>query len=86
MCFLNSGRLRRIASCARRAGLQPALEHAAPANPDPAAASLRAAKRLQRALRKGKKSPIETMYRHFWHRKGDVFHLLLNLALVLDNR
>jgi uncharacterized protein YdaU (DUF1376 family) len=41
---------------------------------------------LQRALRKRKKSPIEFVYRHFWHRKGDVFHLLLNLALVLDNR
>jgi hypothetical protein len=24
--------------------------------------------------------------RHFWHRKGDVFHLLLNMALVLDDR
>ena len=24
--------------------------------------------------------------RHFWHRKGDVFHLLLNIALVLDDR
>jgi hypothetical protein len=24
--------------------------------------------------------------RHFWHRKGDVFHLLLGIALALDNR
>jgi hypothetical protein len=24
--------------------------------------------------------------RHFWQRKGDVFHLLLNMAIVLDDR
>jgi hypothetical protein len=28
---------------------------------------------------------IETMYRHFWRRKGDVFHLLLSLAIALDD-
>ena len=33
-----------------------------------------------------RQSPIERMYRHFWQRKGDVFHLLLNMALVLDDR
>ncbi|KAI7839011.1 hypothetical protein COHA_007250 [Chlorella ohadii] len=32
------------------------------------------------------KSPIEKLYRSFWHRKGDVFHLLLGMALALDNR
>lgn len=36
--------------------------------------------------RKQTMSPIEAMYRHFWRHKGDVFHLLLNLALVLDDR
>ncbi|PSC76125.1 kinase-like superfamily [Micractinium conductrix] len=39
-----------------------------------------------RQYRRKTKSPIETLYRHFWHRKGDVFHLLLNLALALDAR
>lgn len=29
---------------------------------------------------------VERMYRSFWNRKGDVFHLLLNMAIVLDNR
>ena len=29
---------------------------------------------------------IERMYRQFWRRKGDVFHLLLGLALTLDDR
>lgn len=29
---------------------------------------------------------IEKLYRKFWRRKGDVFHLLLNLSTVLDNR
>lgn len=24
--------------------------------------------------------------RHWWHRKGDVFHLLMTVALVLDDR
>jgi hypothetical protein len=28
---------------------------------------------------------IEIMYRHFWRRKGDVFHLLLSLAVALDD-
>lgn len=32
------------------------------------------------------RGPVERMYRHFWERKGDVFHLLLALALALDNR
>ncbi|EFN56123.1 expressed protein [Chlorella variabilis] len=36
--------------------------------------------------KKKRKSPIETMYRHFWHRKGDAFHLLLGIALALDDR
>lgn len=36
--------------------------------------------------RRKKRSPIETIYRHFWHRKGDAFHLLLGLALALDDR
>jgi hypothetical protein len=31
-------------------------------------------------------SPIEKMYRQFWRRKGDVFHLLLGMAVVLDDR
>ncbi|KAI7840831.1 hypothetical protein COHA_005477 [Chlorella ohadii] len=38
------------------------------------------------AKKKRKRSPIEAMYRHWWHRKGDVFHLLLTMALVLDDR
>lgn len=29
---------------------------------------------------------IEKMYRNFWERKGDVFHLLLSLAVTLDDR
>ena len=29
---------------------------------------------------------IEKMYRSFWSRKGDVFHLLLSLAITLDDR
>ncbi|KAL4448591.1 hypothetical protein ABPG75_005810 [Micractinium tetrahymenae] len=33
-----------------------------------------------------KQSPIEKMYRRFWQHKGDVFHLLVNMALVLDDR
>ncbi|KAL4423056.1 hypothetical protein ABPG77_005861 [Micractinium sp. CCAP 211/92] len=33
-----------------------------------------------------KQSPIEKMYRRFWQGKGDVFHLLVNMALVLDDR
>lgn len=40
----------------------------------------------KKGRRKKKKSPIETIYRHFWHRKGDVFHLLLGIALALDDR
>ena len=32
------------------------------------------------------RGPVERMYRHFWERKGDVFHLLLALALALDDR
>lgn len=40
----------------------------------------------RRQKRRSKKSPIETMYRHWWHRKADVFHLLLTMALVLDSR
>ena len=32
------------------------------------------------------RGPVERMYRHFWDRKGDVFHLVLALALVLDDR
>lgn len=32
------------------------------------------------------RGPIERMYRHFWERKGDVFHLLLALAVALDDR
>lgn len=31
-------------------------------------------------------NPIEKMYRQFWRRKGDVFHLLLGMAVVLDDR
>lgn len=33
-----------------------------------------------------KQSPIERMYRRFWQHKGDVFHLLLGMAIVLDDR
>lgn len=33
-----------------------------------------------------KMGPVEVMYRHFWKRKGDVFHLLLGLAIALDDR
>ncbi|KAL4458764.1 hypothetical protein ABPG75_013629 [Micractinium tetrahymenae] len=40
----------------------------------------------RRQKRRQKKSPIETMYRHWWHRKADVFHLLLTMALALDSR
>lgn len=29
---------------------------------------------------------VEKMYRSFWSRKGDVFHLLLSLAITLDDR
>jgi hypothetical protein len=29
---------------------------------------------------------IEKAYRHFWRRKGDIFHLLLNPAFALDDR
>lgn len=32
------------------------------------------------------KGVIEKMYRNFWERKGDVFHLLLSLAVTLDDR
>lgn len=32
------------------------------------------------------KGPIEKMYRRFWERKGDVFHILLSLAVTLDDR
>lgn len=32
------------------------------------------------------KGAIEKMYRKFWERKGDVFHLLLSLAVTLDDR
>jgi len=32
------------------------------------------------------RGPIEKMYRHFWERKGDVFHLILALAVALDDR
>lgn len=32
------------------------------------------------------KGPVERMYRKFWERKGDVYHLLLSLALALDDR
>ena len=32
------------------------------------------------------RGPIEKMYRKFWERKGDVFHLLLGLAVLLDDR
>jgi hypothetical protein len=38
------------------------------------------------ARKKRKRSPIEAMYRRWWHRKGDIFHLLLTIALVLDDR
>lgn len=31
-------------------------------------------------------SPIERMYRNFWRRKGDVFHILLSVGMALDNR
>lgn len=29
---------------------------------------------------------IERLYRKFWRRKGDVYHILLNLCILLDNR
>jgi hypothetical protein len=32
------------------------------------------------------RGPIERMYRHFWQRKGDIFHFLLALAVALDDR
>lgn len=32
------------------------------------------------------KGVVEKMYRNFWGRKGDVFHLLLSLAVTLDDR
>lgn len=32
------------------------------------------------------RGPIEKMYRKFWERKGDVFHVLLGLAVLLDDR
>jgi len=32
------------------------------------------------------RGPVERMYRHFWSRKGDVFHLMLALAVALDDR
>ncbi|EFN56122.1 hypothetical protein CHLNCDRAFT_144739 [Chlorella variabilis] len=54
--------------------------YAATSPPPEALASARHMQSLQRK----KKSPIETM--HFWHRKGDVFHLLLGIALALDDR
>ncbi|KAL6777875.1 hypothetical protein ACKKBG_A16025 [Auxenochlorella protothecoides x Auxenochlorella symbiontica] len=31
-------------------------------------------------------SPVESMYRNFWRRKGDVFHILLSVGMALDNR
>ena len=31
-------------------------------------------------------SPVEVLYRRFWSRKGDVFHLLMSLGLILDDR
>ncbi|KDD71322.1 hypothetical protein H632_c5299p0, partial [Helicosporidium sp. ATCC 50920] len=30
--------------------------------------------------------PVERMYRNFWRRKGDVFHILLSLCMTLDGR
>jgi hypothetical protein len=47
-----------------------------------------ARKQSQTALQAAtaQRGPIERMYRHFWSRKGDVFHLLLALAVVLDDR
>ncbi|GAB4817323.1 hypothetical protein N2152v2_004369 [Parachlorella kessleri] len=30
--------------------------------------------------------PVEVLYRRFWSRKGDVFHLLMSLGLILDDR
>ncbi|PRW44896.1 kinase-like superfamily [Chlorella sorokiniana] len=33
-----------------------------------------------------KQSPIERVYRRFWQHKGDVFHLMLGMAIVLDDR
>jgi hypothetical protein len=34
----------------------------------------------------GAKGPVEKMYRLFWARKGDVFHLLLALGTILTER
>jgi hypothetical protein len=51
---------------------------------------------LEAAAEKEKEAPlapstptsniIEILYRHYWRRKGDVFHLLLSLAIALDDR
>lgn len=38
------------------------------------------------SIASGNQGAIERMYRRFWSRKGDVFHLLLALALALDDR
>ena len=34
----------------------------------------------------GAKGPVEKMYRMFWARKGDLFHLLLALGTILNER
>jgi len=39
-----------------------------------------------RVMLNGAKGPVEKMYRRFWARKGDVFHLLLALGTILNER
>lgn len=51
-----------------------------------AAAQEAAATKPPKAPPQPRMGPIEKMYRQFWRRKGDVFHLLLGLALALDDR
>jgi hypothetical protein len=43
-------------------------------------------RRAASVFRWHREGPVERAYRHFWSRKGDVFHLLLALALALDDR
>lgn len=43
-------------------------------------------KKSTMSVASGNPGAIERMYRNFWSRKGDVFHLLLALALALDDR
>ena len=55
---------------------------AAPSS-DPGSPSLDNAMSNTRSVQAG---VVEKMYRSFWSRKGDVFHLLLSLAITLDDR